>query len=165
MDDEDYMRMALEEAEMALMEGNWPIGCAIVLEGEVISYNHNRVYTLKDRTAHAEMMAIADVAGRLFDKENRATIYTTYEPCPMCFGAIILNTIDRVVCGIDLDESGALHIRDNMPPAFRSERYQFEINRGVLAEECCEVFMKSEQAQKLLKKGRIKDYKFGKLSI
>jgi len=83
----------------------------------------------------------------------------------MCFGAIILNTIERVVCGIDLDESGALHIRDNMPPAFRQERYQFEITRGVLAEECSKIFMKSKQAQSLLKKGRIKDYRLRKLNI
>ncbi|MFH1918071.1 MAG: nucleoside deaminase [Nanoarchaeota archaeon] len=165
MSDEFYMNVALKEAGIALKEGNWPIGCAIVLDNEIIARGRNQVYTLKNRTAHAEMIAINQVAQRLFDKNTRVILYTTYEPCPMCFGAIILNTIERVVCGIDLDESGALHIRDNMPPAFRKEHYQFEITRGVLADECTEIFMKSNQVKELVKKGRIKDYKFGKLNL
>ena len=165
MNDEDYMKEALNEAETALKEGNWPIGCVIILDNKIISRGHNQVYTLKNRTAHAEIMAINKIARRLFDKNTNAILYTTYEPCPMCFGAIILNTLERGVCGIDLEESGALHIRDNMPPAFRQKRYQFEITRGVLANECSEIFMKSKQAQNLLKKGRIKDYNLGKLNI
>jgi len=165
MNDEDYMRVALEEAEIALKEGNWPIGCVITLDNKIISRGHNQVYTLKDKTAHAEMMAISKVSQLLFDKDIKAELYTTYEPCPMCFGAIILNTMKRVVCGVDLDKSGALHIRDNMPPAFKSDYYQFDIIRGVLAKECYDVFMKSEQAQGLMKKGLIKDYKLRELNL
>ena len=75
----------------------------------------------------------------------------------MCFGAIVLNTIKRVVCGIDLDKSGALHIMKYMPSAFKDDSYKFDITRGVLAQECYDVFMKSEQAQKLLEKGLIKE--------
>ena len=165
MKDKLYMKIALAEAEIALKEGNWPIGCAIVLNNKVIASNHNQVYTLNNRTAHAEMMAINQIPEILFNKNVEATLYTTYEPCPMCFGAIILNTMKRVVCGIDLDKSGALHIRDNMPPAFRRERYQFEITRGILAEECYDLFMRSEQSKGLLKKGLIEDYKSGKLKL
>ncbi|MBU2562441.1 MAG: nucleoside deaminase [Nanoarchaeota archaeon] len=149
MDDEFYMRIALSEAKIALKEGNWPIGCVIIFGDEVIARDHNRVYTLENRTAHAEMMALNQVAQKLFKKSARATLYTTYEPCPMCFGAIILNTMGRVVCGVDLDKSGALHIRDNMPPAFKQERYQFEITRGVLAKECAEIFLQGKHAKKL----------------
>ena len=157
MNDEDYMRVALEEAEIALKEGNWPIGCVITLDDKIISRGHNQVYTLRNKTAHAEMISIRAVSDLLFDKKIKAELYTTYEPCPMCFGAIILNTIKRVVCGVNLDESGALHIRDNMPPLFKSDYYQFEITRGVLAKECYEVFMKSRQAQELLKEGLIRE--------
>ena len=157
MNDEDYMRVALEEAEIALKEGNWPIGCVITLDNKIISRGHNQVYTLKNKTAHAEMMTINKIPDLLFNKNIKAEIYTTYEPCPMCFGAIILNTMKRVICGVDLDKSGALHIRDNMPPAFKDDYYQFEITRGVLEKECSEVFMKSKQAQRLLERGLIRN--------
>ena len=157
MNDEDYMRVALEEAEIALKEGNWPIGCVITLDNKIISQGHNQVYTLKNKTAHAEMITINKISDLLFNKKVGAELYTTYEPCPMCFGAIILNHIKRVVCGVDLDESGALHLRDNMPPFFKRDRYQFEITRGVLAKECYDVFMKSQQAQELVRKGLIKE--------
>jgi len=156
MHDEYYMGFALEEAEIALKEGNWPIGAVIVLDNKIISRGHNQVNTLRDKRAHAEIMAIDKVHKLLFDKEVKAEIYTTYEPCPMCFGAIILNTMKRVVYGVDLDESGALHIMENMPPRFKDDYYRFDITSGVLAKECYDVFMKSRQAQKLLEKGLIK---------
>lgn len=65
MDDESYMRLALEEAEIGLSEGNWPIGCVIELKGSVIAKTHNQVYTLKDRLAHAEMLALRQVQNEL----------------------------------------------------------------------------------------------------
>ena len=74
MDDEDYMGLALEEAEIALKEGNWPIGCVITLDNKIISRGRNRVYTLRDRTAHAEIMAIREVPSLLFDENAKAEI-------------------------------------------------------------------------------------------
>ena len=71
MNDEDYMREALKEAEISLKEGNIPIGCVIVRHNKIISGEHNQIYNLNDR---------------------QATIYTTYEPYPMCLGAIILSS-------------------------------------------------------------------------
>ena len=62
---EDYMGEALNEAETALREGNWPIGCVIVLDNKIISRGHNQVYTLRNRTAHAEMIAINKIAEKL----------------------------------------------------------------------------------------------------
>jgi len=103
MSDEDCMWLAIEQAEIALREGNWPIGCVIELYGGIISQEHNRVYSLRDRTAHAEILALGKVQSKLEENKGIATLYTTYEPCPMCFGAAILSRVKRVVSGVDLD--------------------------------------------------------------
>lgn len=149
MDDEYYMRLALEEAEISLREGNWPIGCVIELNGEIIAKGHNQIYTLGDRLAHAEMLALSQVQKELQDNRKKATLYTTYEPCPMCFGGAMLSRIKRVVCGIDLDNSGAMYLRDNLPLFFKRDNFSVEFTSGVLADECTEVFMESELAKKL----------------
>lgn len=65
MADEDYMGLALEEVEISLREGNWPIGCVIELNGNVIARAHNQIYTLRDRLAHAEMLALRQVQNEL----------------------------------------------------------------------------------------------------
>jgi tRNA(adenine34) deaminase len=156
MKDEDYMRIALEEAKIALKEGNWPIGCVIELNGKIITKAHNKVYTQKSKLAHAEMLALIQGQEKLLANKNSATIYTTYEPCPMCFGGIVLSGIKRVVCGIDLDNSGAMYLRNNLPLLFKQDRYQTDLTMGVLANECAEVFMKSELAKTLNDKGLLR---------
>jgi tRNA(adenine34) deaminase len=149
MEDAYYMRLALQEAEKALREGNWPIGCVIELNGGIIARAHNQVYTLKDRLAHAEMLALRQVQYELQDNQKKATLYTTYEPCPMCFGASILSRVKRIVSGIDLDKSGSMYFRENLPVLFKQDKFNVEFISGVLAEECARVFMASELAKKL----------------
>ena len=143
------MREALKEAEIALNEGNWPIGCVIELDGEIVSRAHNESYSEENRLAHAEMLALQKVHGLLRNREHDATLYTTYEPCPMCFGAIILTRVKRVVCGIDLDNSGAMYLYDNLPLLFKQEKFKIEFTRGVLADQCAEIFMKGDPIKKL----------------
>ncbi len=156
MDNEDYMRIALEESKIALEEDNWPIGCVIELNGKIIAKTHNQVYTQKSKLAHAEMLALGQCQKELRANKNSATIYTTYEPCPMCFGGIVLSGIRRVVCGIDLDNSGAMYLRKNLPLLFKQERYETDLIMGVLADECAEVFMKSRLAKTLNDKGLLR---------
>jgi len=153
MGDEYYMGLALQEAETALKEGNWPIGAVIVLDNNVISRSHNHSYT-EDKLSHAEYIALKKVQDVLNENRRRAILYTTYEPCPMCFGAIMLSRIKRVVCGIDLDNSGAMYLKENAPLLFK-QKFDVELVRGVLAKECSEVFLRSWQAKELLKKGLI----------
>ncbi len=156
MNDESFMKEALKEAEIALKEGNWPIGCVIELDGKIIARAHNRVYTKKDKIAHAEMIAIKQVQDILRDNKGKATLYTTYEPCPMCFGAIILNKFKRVVSGIDLDKSGAMFFRDNLPLLFKQDKFHIEFTKGILADECRGVFIQGEPTKKLTRDGLIR---------
>ena len=86
--DERFMKLALEEARMALAEGEVPVGAVLVAEGEVIARAHNLPISLHDPTAHAEILALREAALR---KQNyrlpNSMLYVTVEPCPMCAGA------------------------------------------------------------------------------
>lgn len=146
--DEHYMQAAVAEAEIAAEEGNWPMGCVIVVDNQIVARAHNTGYTDKNRLAHAEIKALTQVKDLLEKKRGQATLYTTYEPCPMCFGAIVLNKIRRVVTGIDLDQSGCLSLQDHLPPFFAQEKFHFDITRGVLAEACRAVYLKGKMIKK-----------------
>ena len=153
------MNEALKEAEIALKEGNWPIGCVIELDGEIIARAHNKVYSLEDKLAHAEILALKQVQDKLYKNQGKATLYTTYEPCPMCFGAAILSRIKKIVCGIDLDNSGAMYFREHLPLLFKQDKFAVEFKTGVLADECYNIFIKGEPTKKLLADDLIrKDY-------
>ncbi len=156
MDDEYYMREALKEAETALKEGNWPIGCVIELNGDIIVKGHNQVYSLEDKLAHAEMLALRQAQNQLYQNPRNATLYTTYEPCPMCFGAAILSRIKRVVCGIDLDNSGAMYFRENLPLIFKQDKFAVEFTTDILASECYNVFVAGEPTKKLITEGLLR---------
>lgn len=156
MTDELFMQEALEEAITSQQNGDWPIGCVVVLNDQIIARTHNQVYSTKDKLAHAEMLALREVQSLLRDHPGEATLYTTYEPCPMCFGAAILSRIKRVVCGIDLDNSGAMHFRENLPLLFKQDKFKIEFTTGILADECYEVFIKGEPTKKLLDDGLIR---------
>ncbi len=100
MTDEEWMRLALEEAAAAEALGEVPVGAVIVRGGEVVARGHNLTHTLQDPSAHAEMVAIrraAEATGhwRLLD----CTLYATLEPCAMCSGAIVLARLPRLVYG------------------------------------------------------------------
>ena len=108
MQDQIFMEAALELAREAMAEGEVPVGCVIVRNGEIIGRGRNRRETGKTALGHAEVEAIADAcrnAGgwRLWD----CTLYVTLEPCPMCAGAIINARIPRVVCGAKDAKCGA----------------------------------------------------------
>lgn len=135
------MKEALKEAEKALETGNWPVGCVIVLDNKIISRGHNKVYSSKNKINHAEIDAIKKVADLLSARGREATLYVTYEPCPLCLGAILLNHFRRVVCGPDLDGSGSSCMISNLPERFNNEKYKFELVSGVLSEECETLFL------------------------
>lgn len=158
MNDEDYMRKALVCAEEALKDMDFPIGCVIVLDGEIISEGRNRVTSTSNRLAHAEMEALQKGSPTLWaiKKDPRAVLYTTYAPCPMCFSASTLLKIRKIVYGTNLDRSGALELQDSMPEYFKKTRDPIEIVGGILERECREVFMKSQKAKNLLARGLIK---------
>lgn len=100
MADEDYMRLALSEAQAAFDEGEIPVGAVVVNKGRVIARAHNQTEALHDVTAHAEMLAITSAANLLGGKYlTDCTLYVTVEPCTMCAGALGWAQVARVVYG------------------------------------------------------------------
>ena len=87
MTDEDYLRLALEQASLAEALGEVPIGAILVADGTIIASAHNRTVCDHDPTAHAEILALR--AGGLALGNHRmggASLYVTLEPCIMCTG-------------------------------------------------------------------------------
>ncbi len=129
--DEKYMRMALNEARLALDKREVPIGAVVVAGDRVIGRGHNLVETLMDATAHAEMQAITAAMSTLGGKYlNDCTLYVTVEPCVMCGGALAWSQIGRVVWGADDVKRGYTTFSE------RIMHPRTELTRGVLREEC-----------------------------
>ena len=130
---------ALEEAKKAASEGEVPIGAVIVKDGEIVGRGHNRVETLKDPTAHAEMEAIrmaADTLGgwRLIGCD----MYVTAEPCSMCAGAIVWSRIENLYIGTMDPKAGACGSVFNIPQEERLNHFT-EIQSGLMQEECSQI--------------------------
>ena len=108
MNDEDYMAMALREAEKAAADGEVPTGCVIVdAEERILGRAHNMTEGLNDATAHAEMLALSAAFGVTGNWRLAGTrLYVTKEPCPMCAGAIILARVAKVVWGVSDPKRG-----------------------------------------------------------
>ena len=146
MDDFTYMEEALALAREAAAEGEVPVGCVIVRNGEVVGRGRNRRETGKSALAHAECEAIADACRnlggwRLWD----CTLYVTLEPCPMCAGAIINARIPRVVWGASDAKCGAC---GSVCDLFSMEfNHHPEVTRGVREEKCAQLL--SDFFQKL----------------
>lgn len=108
MSHEEYMRRAMELAAQAAKEGDVPVGCVIVRDGQIVGEGRNRREEHGDATAHAELEAIRDACGRLGSwRLHGCTMYVTLEPCPMCAGGIINARIDTVRYGARDDKAGA----------------------------------------------------------
>lgn len=135
--DEYFMRQALREAAKALRVREVPIGAVIVKDHEVIARGWNQVETLKDATAHAEMIALTAAQEVYGDwRLEGCTLYVTKEPCPMCAGAIVHCRPDRVVFGCEDAKGGAaggwINLLDSNPPL----NHRCEVSSGVLGDEC-----------------------------
>ena len=129
------MRAALAEAEAAAAEGEVPVGCVVVHEGRIIGRGHNRIESLKDPTAHAEIVAIGAAATTLENwRLSGATVYVTIEPCLMCAGALTLARPDLVVFGARDPKFGCLGSRYDIA---RDNRFNHKLKvvEGVLAAE------------------------------
>ena len=122
MTDHDFMSLALDAAREAGLKGEVPVGAVLVRGGEVLAVCGNRREAEHDPTAHAELLALREGAGRLGTWRLReCTLYVTLEPCPMCAGALLMSELgqcvygaldpDRGCCGsvYDLPADPALH--------------------------------------------------------
>ncbi len=106
MSDEKFMRLAIAKAREGLKKGQTPFGACMVKNGEVISCVHNVVWQTADITAHAEVHAIREACKKLNRVDlSGCTIYSTCEPCPMCFSAIHWAKISRIVFGARIGDA------------------------------------------------------------
>ena len=134
--DEDFLRIALEEARQAAAAGDVPVGAVVVKDGVVLARDRNRREETEDPTAHAERLVITAAAQRLGTwRLEGCTLYVTLEPCAMCAGAIVLARIPRVVFGATDPKAGAA---GSVLDLVRHPRlnHRAEVVAGVLGPEC-----------------------------
>lgn len=131
MEDERFMRLALQQANYAAERGEVPIGAVVVVNGKVIARSHNMTETLTDPTAHAEMQAITMATDAFGGKYlTDATIYVTVEPCPMCAAALGWAQLGRLVYGASDPKRGyTLYSPNLLHP-------KTQVSAGILKEEC-----------------------------
>jgi len=131
----NFMFEALSLAERALSEGEIPIGAVVVHNNKIIGKGYNQTETLKDPTAHAEMIAITAAANSLKQKFlAKCELYITVEPCLMCSGAILLSRIETVYFGANEPKFGAAGSLYNV---LEDEKYNHKpkVYSGIYAEE------------------------------
>ena len=135
MEDAVFMQAALALAQEAAAQGEVPVGCVIVRNGQIVGRGRNRRETEKTALGHGEIEAISDACRnlggwRLWD----CTLYVTLEPCPMCAGAIINARIPKVVVGAKDEKNGACGSVCNL---FAMEfNHHPQVIFGVLEAEC-----------------------------
>ncbi len=128
--DENYMRRALDEAEIAASEDEVPIGAVVVCNDKIIAKAHNQTERLHDVTAHAEMLAVTEASNYLGAKYlEDCTLYVTLEPCVMCAGALAHSHIKKVVWACDDEKNGFSKHGSLLHP-------KTEVAKGILADEC-----------------------------
>ena len=134
--DQQYMRLAIELAQLAAQSGEVPVGAVLVRNGQVISKAFNKPIANHDPSAHAEMLALREAA--LADENYRipgSTLYVTLEPCAMCSGAMLHARVDRVVYGAPDPKTGAA---GSVLDLFSSKQinHQTSVQGGIMGEEC-----------------------------
>jgi tRNA(adenine34) deaminase len=138
-DDEYFMRRALAQAENAFREDEVPIGAVAVMDGRIIASAYNQVESLKDATAHAEILLITQVSAFLGDwRLENVEIFVTKEPCAMCAGAMVNSRVKRVVFGMKDPRSGAAGSALDIT-GFNGMLHQVESVGGILENECREI--------------------------
>jgi len=142
------MAAALREAAKAAEAGEVPIGAVIAHGQRIIAKAHNQRESLRDPTAHAEIIALTQAAAffdnwRLLD----TTLYVTLEPCPMCAGAIVLARVKRLVFGADDPKAGACGTLYDIVRDARLN-HQVEVTGGLCADECAAVLQQFFQARR-----------------
>jgi tRNA(adenine34) deaminase len=139
---QQFMEMALEEAQLAFEEGEVPVGAVLVRNGAVISQAHNRTIACSDPTAHAEMLVIqqaSELLGR--QRLTDCSLYVTLEPCPMCAGAIVNARIQQLFFGAFDMKAGATGTLYSITTDRRLNHY-VETCGGVLDSECAELLQR-----------------------
>jgi tRNA(adenine34) deaminase len=147
--DEEFMRLALAEAEKALLAGEVPVGAVVVRGGEVIASAHNGPVGLRDPSAHAEILALRRAAAAEGNyRLAGTTLYVTIEPCLMCAGALIHARVSRLVFGAPDPKGGAVVSLYGVLQDGRLN-HRVEVTGGVLREACSEILSRFFREKRL----------------
>jgi tRNA(adenine34) deaminase len=139
VDAERFMREALALAEQAAERGEVPVGAVVVRDGEILGRGYNRPISSADPTAHAEIVAMREAAGRLGNyRLVGCELYVTLEPCVMCVGAMAHARIERIVFGARDPKTGACGSIVDLP-GLSSFNHHGSFEGGVLAPESAEI--------------------------
>ncbi len=147
--DEQFMRLALAEAQKAMEAGEVPVGAVVVRGGEVIASAHNAPVGLSDPSAHAEVLALRRAAAAAGNyRLAGTTLYVTIEPCLMCAGAIVHARVSRLVFGATDPKGGAAV---SLYRVLEDDRlnHRVEVAGGVLAAECGEILSRFFREKRL----------------
>ncbi len=132
--DEYFMKKAIEQARIALEEGEVPVGAVIVSQQQIIAKAHNQTELLTDVTAHAEMLALTAASDYLGSKYLKGcTLYVTLEPCIMCSGALAWAQFDKLVFGAEDQKRGFMRYgKELLHP-------KTKVSYGILQDQCSEL--------------------------
>ena len=137
--DRQFMQQALEQAELASIAGEVPVGAVLVRDGQVISRGFNQPISNHDPSAHAEMMALRAAAQAESNyRLSGTTLYVTLEPCTMCAGAMLHARVERVVFGATDPKTGAAGSVLNVF-AEKQINHQTQVEGGIMGDECGQV--------------------------
>jgi tRNA(adenine34) deaminase len=156
--DDHFMALALREARRAMAAREVPVGAVVVHDGRVIARASNQVETLRDATAHAEMLALTAAQQALGDwRLENCTLYVTKEPCPMCAGAIVHCRPVRVVFGCPDHKCGAAGGWINLLEANPPLNHRCDVTSGILAGDCLALlqqFFREARSNKKIARGK-----------
>ncbi|HWQ72299.1 MAG TPA: tRNA adenosine(34) deaminase TadA [Desulfitobacteriaceae bacterium] len=136
---QDWMKLALEQAQIAFAQDEVPIGAVVVHNEKVIALAHNEKEQRQDPTAHAEILVIQRAAKELSTwRLAEATLYVTLEPCPMCAGAMIQSRLKRLVFGASDPKGGAAGSVTNVLDV-NNWNHRVEVIAGILEKDCARI--------------------------
>jgi tRNA(adenine34) deaminase len=141
-EDEKWMKIAINEANIAMSENEVPVGAVLVRNGKLIAQAHNQPIFKNDPTAHAEIQVLQKAGDK--QKNYRlvgTTLYVTLEPCTMCFGAMIHARIERIVFGAYDFKTGVCGSCEDLSTA-KIFKHRIIVSCGILENECSQLLQK-----------------------
>jgi tRNA(adenine34) deaminase len=149
-EDRVFMDIAIKEAEISSEEGNFPVGAVLVIDGKLIGKDRNSIHSNKDWISHAEIKLLSKYASLIKEsiknKNSIVTIYTSLEPCLMCFGASILNRISRIVYACSDPFTGATSVHLDVLPLGYKKMWP-QVSGGLMEMDSYNLVVASMQKQ------------------
>lgn len=143
--DQQFMHLAIKKAKQGILEGQTPFGCCIVRNGNVVALAHNQVWKTTDSTAHAEIVALRQACKKLKTVDlSGCILYSTCEPCPMCFAASHWARISKVVYGAKITDAKKAGFSELMITATMMKKLgksKVVVEKNVSVKECKELFI------------------------